>query len=1351
MQKKKIIITAAGLFLVLLCAVFIGSRCHTEWKKHALTGYMEGLKEHVETLEAVTVAVIDSGCSVEEAYADRISDKARSFAGTDGTDEYGHGSQMASLILANTPESVRIMPLKVMDGSGVAETADVAEALSYAYENGADVISLSLNAILSGEEDRLTFLINEITQAGVPVIVSAGNDRMNVKSLFPANVESAMVIGAANGDYAACDFSNYGDTVDFCAYGKFNGEWGTSFAAAYVVSLVAELKAYGKEDAEEIFRKYAASYEKSGDCGCGQGYLWVDYAKTETAEIMETTGTLYLGGTTKTEKNIGADLCSLDWENMDGEELTAYLGETDSEYVGMFLCSLTEEEFSRLKDKCTILDSIITSLTVTYDRETGEYVTQKKEAHPFTDYAINACLRKKGRMAVSAWIIQHGNGCGAVTFYVSNTPQTGRYKFEIFGMQGKEASNVNGNAVMAEELTINRTELVSSDKNKFKPAIVKKETEDGRTDNSISLYLTDVTVRHIAWVYEEALNRDEVKLIRSQSLLSPWNDVTIEPRDIYYRQENAAHNRLNGADNGNAFYGVSIKFDGVGSPQTGYYYAPASTAYRYEAAGSTQPAYSHDYTELTDAGFIFHESPKTRNPIANNFNSLTSPMNAVLFKGQKQESYTDYPDPIGGCSMYQASRHYDLFVISNIRRITDRLSYLEEAGTFTLNSHLYQMSSTVHYAGDTGKIAIENDVAEYIFHLEPNEYTVTADADGGTVTDYPNDRGRQVTASFPVKYGCVDYDNIGGLAPRKDGYVFGGWYTEKNGKGVQVWDKDGLAKRNGICWSSSGRWKHPGSLTVYAYWIPSSYVQLDANWGTITDYIGGAGSINITGFFTEYGQDYYDDIGRLYPVRDGFVFQGWYVDPEDPDNSEGKDVGRNGGVMVWGADGKAVGGTGFWSNGTWSYDGGNVVAFAHWSRSTYNVKFDANGGAGSKPAMSALKYGQTYPLSVNTPPFNGFARTGYSFTGWNTMADGKGKTIDDGESFSNLTKTNDATVTLYAQWRDTTPPSVKNETESEPEPSSTSDGIIYDWTNQKILLKFTAADNGSGMKSLILYEGYGTTGTVLQNRTDDVQYLVSKEGIQKYTVVATDYSGNTETLYITTRIDHVTPKGDFSLDYDGYKLTVSVDNIIEECTGNKASGCREAWIDIKGLDGSGNILYEDKLPLILMTPENIYTGASYEGEFELSDGFNYEADFIRVNAFVKDNAGNYLPAVGEETVPAFTVKGYVERCLGPASRWSCGESGNVHIYAASYADSVSIEYPAAWITLDDTLERRIYDYMGNQIKERNETDLFSIPLYAENREYSIIVHAFKNGREKTVTLPVVTDGSVLEEIRTRLR
>ena len=127
--NKKKIITTAGILLVLLSALFIGIRCHTEWKKHALTGYMERLREHTETLEEITVAVIDSGCSVEEVYADRISDSAWSFVGTgtDVTDEYGHGSQMASLILHNTPESVSILPLKVMDGEGTAEIEDVAE------------------------------------------------------------------------------------------------------------------------------------------------------------------------------------------------------------------------------------------------------------------------------------------------------------------------------------------------------------------------------------------------------------------------------------------------------------------------------------------------------------------------------------------------------------------------------------------------------------------------------------------------------------------------------------------------------------------------------------------------------------------------------------------------------------------------------------------------------------------------------------------------------------------------------------------------------------------------------------------------------------------------------------------------------------------------------------------------------------------------------------------------------------------------------------------------------------------------------------------------------------------------
>lgn len=47
---------------------------------------------------------------------------------------------------------------------------------------------------------------------------------------------------------------------------------------------------------------------------------------------------------------------------------------------------------------------------------------------------------------------------------------------------------------------------------------------------------------------------------------------------------------------------------------------------------------------------------------------------------------------------------------------------------------------------------------------------------------------------------------------------------------------------------------------------------------------------------------------------------------------------------------------------------------------------------------------------------NGFKKSGYHFTGWNTKADGSGTSYYNQQSVKNLTATNGGTVTLYAQW-----------------------------------------------------------------------------------------------------------------------------------------------------------------------------------------------------------------------------------------------------------------------------------------------------------------------------------------------
>jgi uncharacterized repeat protein (TIGR02543 family) len=71
------------------------------------------------------------------------------------------------------------------------------------------------------------------------------------------------------------------------------------------------------------------------------------------------------------------------------------------------------------------------------------------------------------------------------------------------------------------------------------------------------------------------------------------------------------------------------------------------------------------------------------------------------------------------------------------------------------------------------------------------------------------------------------------------------------------------------------------------------------------------------------------------------------------------------------------------------------------------VVFDSNGGTGT---MSSQAANTSTALTANT-----FSRTGYSFTGWNTAANGSGTAYADGATYAFS-----AGTTLYAQWSGST-------------------------------------------------------------------------------------------------------------------------------------------------------------------------------------------------------------------------------------------------------------------------------------------------------------------------------------------
>jgi len=108
----------------------------------------------------------------------------------------------------------------------------------------------------------------------------------------------------------------------------------------------------------------------------------------------------------------------------------------------------------------------------------------------------------------------------------------------------------------------------------------------------------------------------------------------------------------------------------------------------------------------------------------------------------------------------------------------------------------------------------------------------------------------------------------------------------------------------------------------------------------------------------------------------------------------------------------------------------NQTHTASWTPITYDIIFDANEGTGTMTNQT-LTYDSEETLTPNT-----FTRTDYSFTGWNTSADGSGTSYSNEEEVENLSTTQDEQITLYAQWtqdqddnqddNDTTPPTISN-------------------------------------------------------------------------------------------------------------------------------------------------------------------------------------------------------------------------------------------------------------------------------------------------------------------------------------
>ena len=234
------------------------------------------------------------------------------------------------------------------------------------------------------------------------------------------------------------------------------------------------------------------------------------------------------------------------------------------------------------------------------------------------------------------------------------------------------------------------------------------------------------------------------------------------------------------------------------------------------------------------------------------------------------------------------------------------------------------------------------------------DYTVTYDGNGNTGGVVPTDSAKyNIGGSVTVK------GNTGILT--RTGYSFAGW-TDNSGNTGTVYSTSGANTTYSVSTSS---------ITLYAKWSKNTYfISYDVQ--------GGSSAVSST---YQIGDTVTLPSG---PTKTGYTFAGWFA--------------------------AATGGTTLGS--TYAPSGvGNITIFAQWTPIAYRVYYSSNNGNSGTVPSDSTNYNITYTVTVVGNTANA-GRTGYTWAGWNTSADGSGTTYQATATFT----MGSADVTLYAKW-----------------------------------------------------------------------------------------------------------------------------------------------------------------------------------------------------------------------------------------------------------------------------------------------------------------------------------------------
>lgn len=235
------------------------------------------------------VAILDTGVNSNhtDLSANMIAGWNSVSSNNDTSDIYGHGTKVAGVVAAISDNNngvtsiawhASIMPIRITnDSSGYAYWSDIANGLTWAADNGADIANISYQVTISSS---VTNAAQYMRNKGGLVVASAGNGGADLNC---TDNPSIITVSATDSADNKASWSDYGNCIDVSAPGS--GIWtttqsggygavsGTSFASPATAATLALMKSaninLSNDELENILE---ASADKSKNGGVFNSY-----------------------------------------------------------------------------------------------------------------------------------------------------------------------------------------------------------------------------------------------------------------------------------------------------------------------------------------------------------------------------------------------------------------------------------------------------------------------------------------------------------------------------------------------------------------------------------------------------------------------------------------------------------------------------------------------------------------------------------------------------------------------------------------------------------------------------------------------------------------------------------------------------------------------------------------------------------------------------------------------------------------------------------------------------------------------------------------------------------------------